>query len=156
VRFSFHTSGTSNNRHDPEGDIQSRPMGSYPAWKNRKLIMRVCKAQDTIKGYKIIEHLNTGAMANAYAAVSPDGGKVFLKQYKSPAVSVNWFKPYVEYQKELNRRVGEPSLKRFCVHQIDAFVEPFGPPTFFQVYEFIEGGHDLGTILDTIRKDPAA
>jgi eukaryotic-like serine/threonine-protein kinase len=118
--------------------------------------MRVCKAQDKIKDYQIVEHLNTGAMANAYAAISPDGLKVFFKQYKSPAVSVNWFKPYVQYQKELNHRVREPSLKRFCVNQIEAFVADFGPSTFFQVYEFVEGGHDLGTILEKLRKNPGS
>ncbi len=117
---------------------------------------RVLKAGDKIRDYSIVTPLNTGAMANAFAAQGPDGRKVFFKQYKSPAVGVEWFSAYVEYQKELNRRVMDPLLKRFCVHQLDSFVFKFGVDTFFQAYEFIEGGHDLGHIIEKIRKDPAS
>jgi eukaryotic-like serine/threonine-protein kinase len=115
---------------------------------------RVPKSGDNIKGYTIKQHLSTGAMANAFAARSPDGMKVFLKQYKSPAVGVKWFADYVDYQKELNRRVRESELKRFCVKHLDSFVYKFGSDTFFQIYEFIEGGHDLETILDKLRFNP--
>ena len=117
---------------------------------------RVLKNGDNIKSYLITKHLNTGAMANAFAAQAPDGRKVFLKQYKSPSVAVKWFADYVNYQKELNRRVREPALRRFCVHQLDSFVFKFGIDTFFQVYEFVEGGHDLETILEKIRKNPSS
>jgi serine/threonine protein kinase len=44
-------------------------------------------------------------------------------------------------------------LQRFCVRHLDAFVFKYGGPTIFQVYEFIEGGHDLGTILNCARKN---
>lgn len=117
---------------------------------------RVLKPGDKINGYSITKHLNTGAMANAFAAVNKEGRKVFFKQYKSPAVAVTWFQSYVEYQKELNRRVAAPNLKRFCVHQLDSFVFKFGVDTFFQVYEFIEGGHDLESILQKIRSNPSS
>lgn len=117
---------------------------------------RVLKAGDEINGYKLTQHLNTGAMANAFAAKAPGGRKVFFKQYKSPAVAVTWFEPYVTYQGELNRRVAQPALKRFCVNQLDSFVHTVGVPTFFQAYEFVEGGHDLESILKTIRKNPTA
>ena len=117
---------------------------------------RVLKPGDRIKDYLISKHLNTGAMANAFAAESPDKRKVFFKQYKSPAVGVKWFTSYVQYQKELNRRINEPALKRFCVRQLDSFVYKFGVDTFFQVYEFVEGGHDLETILAGIRRNPSS
>jgi hypothetical protein len=54
---------------------------------------RVCRAKHIVNGYEIIELLNTGGMANAYVAKSPEGRKVFFKQYKSPSVAINWFKP---------------------------------------------------------------
>ncbi len=117
---------------------------------------RVPKAGDEIGGYKLIQHLNTGAMAWSFSARSPEGDKVFFKAYKSPAVAVQWFHPYVVYQQELNRRAREPGLKRFCVKQVASFVHTFGIPTFFQVYEFVEGGHDLETVLAKIRKDPSS
>jgi serine/threonine protein kinase len=50
--------------------------------------------------------------------------------------------------------VHESELKRFCVKQLDSFVYKFGVDTFFQSYEFIEGGHDLETILDKLRSNP--
>jgi serine/threonine protein kinase len=119
-------------------------------------VPRVLKTGDQINGYRITEHLNTGAMANAFAAESREGRKVFFKQYKSPSVAVKWFQPYVDYQKELNRRIKRPDLSRFCVHQLDSFVERFGMDTFFQVYEFVEGGHDLGSVLNKVRENSKA
>jgi serine/threonine protein kinase len=104
-------------------------------------------------GYEIIKHLNTGAMANAYAARNPEGQKVFLKWYKSPTIRVSWFEGWVKYLEELNRRVSEPSLKRFCVRHVDSF---FCERAFHQVYEFVEGGHDLETILGQVRSNPSS
>ena len=104
-------------------------------------------------GYEITKHLNTGAMANAYAARNAEGQKVFLKWYKSPTRRVSWFDAWVEYLKELNQRVSEPRLRRFCVRHLDSF---FCDRAFHQVYEFVEGGHDLETILGKIRANPAS
>lgn len=114
------------------------------------------KPNDVVKGYQIVEQLGKGAMAWAYSARAPDGAKVFFKEYSSPTVLVPWFEDYVKYQKELNGRVRLPSLQRFCVRHLESFVEKYYVPTFFQVYEFIEGGHDLESILDKIRANPAA
>ncbi len=118
---------------------------------------RLPQVGNQIKRYRITDHLNTGMMANAYAAQADDGRKVFFKWYKSPTVGKDWFEDYVDYQKELNRRVGQPALRRFCVHQLDSFVHKLGASeAFYQVYEFVEGGHDLGTIIERIRKDPVS
>jgi serine/threonine protein kinase len=109
---------------------------------------RLPQPGNLINGYTITRHINTGAMANAYEAKSPSGEKVFFKQYKSPSVALPWFKAFVEYNREMNRRIEAPELQRFCVRNLASFESTFGVSTFFQVFEFIEGGHDLGTILE--------
>ena len=116
----------------------------------------------TINGYKIVRELNVGGFASAFEARSKEGTKVFLKAYKSPSVAISWFFPYLNYIRELNARVADPQLQRFCVRQIDSFLNSRkkpsgapGPEHLCQVYEFVEGGHDLDTILQKLRKDPA-
>lgn len=115
---------------------------------------RLPQPGNCINGYTIVRHINSGAMANAYEAVSADGTRVFFKQYKSPSVAVHWFRAFAEHNQELNRRIGSPELQRFCVRNIASFESRFGVPTFFQVFEFIEGGHDLGTILSRAHASP--
>jgi hypothetical protein len=72
------------------------------------------KVGDVIRGYRITKVFGPGMMAISYAAEGPDGGKVFFKQYKSPAPTVVWYKDFVAYQKELSARVvaGEPGSCR--------------------------------------------
>lgn len=106
-----------------------------------------------INGYTITSVLNTGAFAWACSAINSKGEKVFLKEYKSPASKKPWFYQFLEHNKELNSRIASPELQRFCVRHLDSFVFNYGGPTIFQVYEFIEGGCDLGTILDSARKN---
>lgn len=117
---------------------------------------RLPQPGNCINGYSIVRHLNAGAMANAYEAKSPSGEKVFFKQYKSPSVAVSWFKDFVAYNREMNRRIESPDLQRFCVRNLASFEAKFGVPTFFQVFEFVEGGHDLGAILERARKSAGA
>ena len=57
------------------------------------------KVGDTLRGYRVTKVFGPGAMAISYAAESRDGTKIFLKQYKSPAPTVIWYKDYVEYQR---------------------------------------------------------
>ena len=98
------------------------------------------------KYYEIDRDLSTGAFAVSYLAYAPDGRKVFLKQYKSPSVLVDWYKGYVAYQNELKRRVnGSPELKERTNEFIDFFERD---RTFIQVFEFIEGGKDLRQHLE--------
>jgi hypothetical protein len=106
------------------------------------------KAGDEINGYTITDVFGPGAMAISYAARSRSGQKVFFKQYKSPAVTVEWYRPYVQYQKELNRRIAESPARNYCVRAIDAFEAVWGGRTYFQVFEFVASGADLGGIFE--------
>jgi len=117
---------------------------------------RQLKVGDKINGYTITEHLNTGAMANAFAANDKTGKKVFFKSYKSPTCAVSWYRSYVEYQRELKSRLEAHLVGRFCVRLLDQFEFTFGVPTFFQAFEFVHGGEDLEQILAKLRKSPRA
>ena len=60
------------------------------------------KVGDVIRGYRVTKVFGPGMMAISYSAQAPDGRKVFFKQYKSPAPSVVWYEPFVNYQRELS------------------------------------------------------
>jgi serine/threonine protein kinase len=106
------------------------------------------KAGDEINGYTITDVFGPGAMAISYGARGPDGQRVFFKQYKSPAVTVEWYRDYVRYQKELNRRIAESPARNYCVRAIDAFEAVWGGRNYFQAFEFVENGADLGGIFE--------
>lgn len=107
-----------------------------------------------VRDYEIIELLNVGAMAISYSAMSGSGDKVFLKQYKSPSVRVPWYHGYVGYQEELKKRVQAGTLSHMTVEIVDMFEAPAGPLTYFQVFEFVQGGEDLSGILDKMHDRP--
>jgi eukaryotic-like serine/threonine-protein kinase len=104
--------------------------------------------------YTIIELLNEGNYALAYAAKAADGSKVFFKQYKSPSVMVSWYPGFVAYQKEIKRRVESTRVKNFCYRMLDFFEETYGARCFFEVFEFVDKGADLKTILEKMQKRP--
>ncbi len=106
--------------------------------------------------YTIVKLLNVGALAFAYEATSPSGERVFLKQYKSPTITVDWYRDYVEYQEEVKRRVGAGLAKNFCYRFIDFFEASAGPVTYFQVFEFIDDSEDMEQILEKIFADPSS
>lgn len=106
------------------------------------------KLGDTLRGYRITKVFGPGAMAISYAAQAADGRKVFLKQYKSPAPTVVWYGPFVDYQQELAARVRNGKAAHYAVRLIDAFEEEWGGPCYFQAIEFVENGSDLQGILD--------
>lgn len=110
------------------------------------------KVGDTIRGYRIRKVFGPGMMAISYGAEAPTGGKVFFKQYKSPAPTVVWYKAFVAYQKELSARVRDGKAKHLAVRQVDAFEEVWGGRCYFQVYEFVENGADLQQVLDEERE----
>src|SRR4051812_29969500 len=112
------------------------------------------KVGNSINGYEVLVHINTGQMAMAYAARSPAGEKVFLKQYKSPSVMVPWYNAYVAYQQELKRRVETNRVKNFSYRMIEFFEGDWGCRTFFQVFEFVSGGLDMEKVRDQIRPRP--
>lgn len=110
------------------------------------------KVGDVLRGYQITKVFGPGMMAISYAATAPGGGKVFFKQYKSPAPTVVWYEDFVLYQRELSARVEAGRAKHFAVRQVDAFEEVFGGRCYFQAYEFVEHGEDLQHILDGERE----
>ena len=109
------------------------------------------KVGDIIRGYRITKVFGPGMMAISYQAETPEGGKVFFKQYKSPAPSVVWYEPFISYQRELASRVRNGKALHFAVAQVDAFEERWGGPCYFQAYEFVENGDDLQKIFDEER-----
>jgi eukaryotic-like serine/threonine-protein kinase len=115
-------------------------------------VAKKLKVGDTIRGYRIRKVFGPGMMAISYGAQAPTGGKVFFKQYKSPAPTVVWYKAFVAYQKELSARVRDGRADRFAVRQVDAFEEIWGGPCYFQAYEFVENGADLQQVLDEERE----
>ena len=96
--------------------------------------------------YEIDDVLSVGAFAVSYRARKPDGTPVFLKQYKSPSRFVDWYRPYIDYQQELKRRVqSNPALVTRTYEFVDFFE---ADRTFIQVFGFISGGKDLRQYLD--------
>jgi len=110
------------------------------------------KLGDTIRGYRVTNVFGPGAMAISYAAQAPGGATIFLKQYKSPAPTVIWYAPFVDYQQELASRVRNGKAAHYAVRLVDAFEERWGGPCYFQAYEFVEHGGDLQQILDEERE----
>jgi serine/threonine protein kinase len=115
---------------------------------------RKAKSGDRIGKYEITKVLNSGGMAISYAAKMSGKEKVFFKQYKSPTTTVSWYKGYVNYQQELKRRIESSTAKNFSYRFVEFFEHEFGGRTYFQVFEFVEGGHDLEAVLETGRSNP--
>lgn len=111
------------------------------------------KEGDEINGYRITRVFGPGAMAISYAAQDPAGRKVFFKQYKSPAVTVEWYRDYVRYQRELHRRIEASPARNYCVRATDAFEAVWGGRNYFQVFEFVENGADLAGIFERERAE---
>ena len=107
---------------------------------------------DVLRGYTVTKVFGPGAMAISYAAKAPTGEKIFLKQYKSPAPTVVWYGPFVDYQQELAHRIRSGKAALYAVRLVDAFEEPWGGPCYFQAYEFVEHGGDLQHILEEERE----
>ena len=108
------------------------------------------KQDQVISGYTVKKNdfFNTGAMALSYAAKDSSGNKVFLKMYKSPTVRVSWYRAYVDYQKELKRRIeANAELNEFCYDMLDFFEEK---RRYYQVFGWCEAP-DISKILEMVR-----
>src|SRR5688500_10353597 len=105
------------------------------------------KVGDALRGYRVTKVFGPGAMAISYAAESPDGRRIFLKQYKSPAPTVVWYGAFIDYQQELAARVRGGKAAHYAVRLIDAFEERWGGPCYFQAYDFVELCADLPKML---------
>ena len=110
------------------------------------------KVGDSIRGYRVTKIFGPGMMAISYAAESPGGVKVFLKQYKSPSPAVIWYPQFVEYQQELSRRVRDGKAARYAVGLIDAFEETWGGRTYFAAFELVDNARDLEHMLEEERE----
>ncbi len=110
------------------------------------------KVGDTIRGYRVTKVFGPGMMAISYGAEAPGGVGVFLKQYKSPSPAVVWYRPFVEYQQELARRIDSGKAAHYAVRLIDAFEETWGGHTYFAVYQLVVNGRGLDEMLDEERE----
>jgi serine/threonine protein kinase len=92
--------------------------------------------------YEIDEFLNSGGFANSYKARDSSGNFVFIKQYKSPTCTVDWYREFIDYQAEVKRRIEACNDLRGRTYK---FIQSFEDEkkVFVQVYEFIAGGKDL-------------
>lgn len=105
--------------------------------------------------YQVEEVLESGANAFAGRARS-SRGMVFLKKYKNPGGSSNWYDAYVSYQKRLKTRLEQNlKAKEACIGFVD-FFEIKKPAqgqrkelkAFYQVFDWVEGMQDLRRFLD--------
>lgn len=94
--------------------------------------------------YTIEDLLNCGGFANSYRARDASGLPVFLKQYKSPSTTVDWYKAFIKYQNEVKGRIEASNDLRGRTYQ---FIQSFEERGFIQVFEFITGGKDLKEYL---------
>jgi len=117
---------------------------------------------DVRNGFEVIsERISRGAMAQGYRA-KKNGRVVYLKQYLSPRPLIDWYDGYVEYQKELKRRIQTSDVKDFSYEFID-FFEATRPPrnnasskNYYQVFEWVDGGKDLSHIIAELNENASA
>ena len=111
-------------------------------------MVRIYDPKERIQGYTIEELITTGNNSVAYAARNSTGEKVFFKLYQSPSVRVQWYKPFVQHQKELKERVESGPCRQFCYRFLGGFEHD---RKYHQVFEFLDRSHSLAQILDRIK-----
>lgn len=123
---------------------------------------KVLKAGDSVTNptsgvvYVIEDEVSVGGMARSYRA-SASGKTVFFKDYKSPTPTLPWYAGYVAYQAELKRRIETSDLRNFTYRILDFFEAEKTPGrpatrTYFQVFEWVDRGHDLATAIARMRE----
>jgi len=104
--------------------------------------------------YAVRRILKSGDAAVACEAEDrKDGRKVFLKLYIAPTSRSDWFRPYLDYERELNRRLSEDDyLREVSVPAVDVFAAPLlgadgrplsRHPSICQAFRWIDGGFTL-------------
>lgn len=106
------------------------------------------RAQAAAHGYTCLEEISRGAFAIAYRAEDHQGRAVFLKQYKTPSPLMSWYRPFLQHQHELKRRIEADATLRERACRPIQFFEADRHLGFFQCFEFIEGGMNLQDCLD--------
>src|SRR4051794_32380008 len=118
-----------------------------------KRFLGICQPGDRVRGYTIDKRLDTGRKAVSFSARDAAGKTVFLKQYKSPSVRVKWYRPYLDYQAEIKRRIETTICKNFFYRFVEFFEEE---RYYFQVFEFLDLGQSLEKTLDNVARNPGA
>ena len=119
---------------------------------------RKYKQNEVVNGYKIRrdEFFHAGLMALSYAADAVDGSRVFFKQYKSPTPTVSWYKKYIDYQKEIKKRIESDHIaNEFCYNMLDYFEHPGSTKksnNFHQIFEWVSASEDLEKVLDKVKQ----
>ena len=117
---------------------------------------------DNIKGYEILKLFDPGANAFSGKAKAPNGRIVFFKKYCHPGGSSPWLGDFIDYQKELKRRIQQdPFANKMCYEFIEFFdlsstTSLIPLRVFYQVFEWIDGGEDLRGLLNKDRSSPGA
>ena len=104
--------------------------------------------------YAVRRILKSGDAAVACEAEEKGTGrKAFLKLYISPTSRCDWFRPYLDYERELNRRLAtDDYLRDVSVPAVDVFAAPLRGadgrplsrhPSVFQVFRWVDGGYTL-------------
>lgn len=120
-------------------------------------MVKVLSPGEIVKDYQILQQFDAGAFAIPYKAKRvSDGEIVFMKQYKSPSIRVPWYADFLDYQAVIRNRIEGSEARGFTYRFLDFFEWKAGPVTYFQVFEFISAGHDLGKMLEKIRKNPSS
>jgi serine/threonine protein kinase len=121
------------------------------------------KQNEKISGYTVQKVFAPGATAYvAKARHDSTGHSVFFKKYRSPGGRSLWFPKYVEYQNRLKAAIhNHPIAKVMCYEMIEFFARQkpgAGNENFrvyYQVFEFVENGKDLRTVLVDGKANPA-
>ena len=116
-----------------------------------------------IHGYTMLEDAHEGSNSIWGKAKSPTGQTVFFKKYTSPSSMFDdWYQGYVDYQKEIKKRIDEVSRSddkgrnTGPTYRFIEFFEQLGPDgapesmksmDYYQVLEYIDGAKDLETYL---------
>jgi len=116
-------------------------------------MVRIYDPKEKIQGYTIEELITTGNNSVSYAARASTGDKVFFKLYQSPSVRVPWYKPFVQHQEELKKRIESGPCRQFCYKFLGGFEHE---RKFHQVFEFLDKSHSLAQIFDKIRIRPTS
>ena len=104
--------------------------------------------------YAVRRILKAGDAAVACEAEDRAAGrKVFLKLYNAPKPKCDWFRPYLDYERELNGRLAKDDfLRDVSVPAVDVFASPLlgadgrplsKHPSAFQVFRWLDGGITL-------------
>lgn len=105
---------------------------------------------EQVGDYTIVRYISSGQFAICYEAASPDGKKVFLKQYKSPTCTRCWYGDYKAYLQEVAKRISshpELALRTY------RFIEQFEyKSALFCAVEFLDQGKDLRARLQEDEK----